>query len=184
MSGISKPILVVGERIHQPDMADYRVGNWEVCFRQFPVRSVLSTPAFVFGPTAARLYRIVPKARAHACNLLPPDNRPGSWDLELARILAAELVAWVCRPESGVKLVVALGARVESALLSATGACVTGREGKHFVLARPDWQVPGLRIPHPSGANYEWRRPGTEVECKVAVHALAAREGVAYAYEP
>ena len=86
-----RQILFIGERINNPKLSDRQVEwwrrlwerqTWDVAIR-FNVR----------GGCLGRLGKLVPELQQYrVVNVLPPDNKPGTWDKAIAEEMTAGAV--------------------------------------------------------------------------------------------
>lgn len=157
-------ILCVGERMHLPQKTDEVIKHTHMRWLTDTTRCILSYPAMSWGPTRTRLDKLLGRSPDKIINLLPPDNRCGSWDVELARECGQHFWTWLnghrmLHDEDGetkrVTHLFLLGRRVISAmpvtLGQGFGDCVFPCEG------RPP--VPTMLLPHPSGRSRELNTP-------------------------
>lgn len=138
-------ILVIGERVNNRDLTPSKVQRWRQSWIRWGWKAALATEAMVRGQSRTRLDQIV-LGEKWVVNLLPPDNKPGSWDQKMARQMAAEAEAWLRGKRCPIRGVVLLGRRVGNMFMPGAAFGTTGRIG----------DIPVLLVPHPSGRNRFW----------------------------
>lgn len=146
------PVLVVGERVHEPRLSAEQVERWADLWRRRPLDCVLRTPALRRGATRSRLEQMLGRPAPLCVNLLPPDRVPGSWEVAQSRAVASELLEARREGRLLVDRVVLLGCRVAAAF----GATWSWRLYSDFHWPDPTepQEIQGLRVlvlPHPSG---------------------------------
>ena len=145
-------LIAIGERVNERKMSDARVAKWEETWKRLPLRAMLTTPAMVRGTARARLNRLAAVDRV--INLLPPDNRPGTWDQEFARDQARWLRSYLYEKDADSQWsgIILMGRRVTAAF-----------DGpQEFGFTTYVGPVKALVIPHPSGRSGFWRQPKIE----------------------
>jgi hypothetical protein len=147
-------ILLIGERVHDKSLSSSRVAAWEHRWRQSPLRCIMSTPAMSHGSTRQRLLGIVsirPGRPFRIVNLLPPDNRSGTWDDGLAELAALDLMVGMSTwnqsdPADPLLGAFLLGRRVMETVVDSRDVDF----GDEVDLCG----IPALCFPHPSGRSH------------------------------
>ena len=152
--------LFISEREYLPAISpterDEHARKWAVD----PVWCMLTSGAMNVGTTRQRLYDLLGIDSVNIVNLLPPDNKPGTWDSELAR-KNADTLMWRLYNVYGHVHVVALGRRVQRAIKAGL---------RQIPFGRPVLCLFGtaLILSHPSGRCRIWNNEGERVRLRRA----------------
>jgi hypothetical protein len=141
--GASEMIVAVAERRNAGDLTASEVAALRTLWDEYPLSSMLEArvPEGRFG---AELFSLLGgRLPWGVLDLLPPDNRPGTWQQDTARSNAFRIAQWA--PDHGAALLL-LGRRVAGAFYFPMWAPL-GEEGYLNTGA------PYLLLPHPSGRN-------------------------------
>lgn len=142
-------ILFIGERINNRTLTNARVALWHRYWLRLGWRAAFLLP--VSGHSLNRLKKLVPFGVGRTViNILPPDNKCGTWDKELAKKMqdtaASELNG------NSYDCIILLGRRVIDLFFPkvkfGTRAYYNG--------------LPVLCMPHPSGRNRYWSDKNAE----------------------
>ena len=157
-------ILVVGERINARQMEDCRAAGWLDCWDRHGWDAAIRLEAR--GGSLNRLEGLLPEHRV--VNLLPPDNKCGTWDEGLARKVADQAIFYFGLPvsrggPSDYEAVVLLGKRVAKAFF---GSKV------EFGHIEPIGKLFALCMPHPSGRSRFWNDAGARDKVRGWVREL------------
>ena len=152
-------LLVIGERVHSPSSSQAGISRTREAWRQHGLRAILRYPGMAWGPTRARLVKLLDRQPDKVINLLPPDNKSGTWNHFDAERNASLLDHWLNSgnmwpyitnedgKEGQITHVVLCGARVAAAWPERSIPC---REPGTIWEHR---QIRYLVLPHPSGRN-------------------------------
>lgn len=157
-------IIVIGERINAKHLNDCKKQGWLDCWNRHGWEAALRLPAH--GGSLSRLEDMLPD---HCVvNLLPPDNKCGAWDRELARKVADQATLYFGLPESrggcaAYDSIVLLGKRVAKAFLG---------HNVEFGHIEPIGKLFALCMPHPSGRSRFWNDPGARDQVREWVREL------------
>jgi hypothetical protein len=155
-------ILVLAERVYDPNMTDQKVEAWRRAWQQDRTHCIFTTPAMYRGDVMTRLrghLGFEPVVR----NLLWPDNQIGTWDRGQAKLSALAVHQW-CKHQADLAGVIFLGRKVTAAF--GRGYMGWG-EVQLLDLRSPPLRL--LALPHPSGRNRIWNDPAMRRALKLNV---------------
>ena len=143
-----KPVVAIGERVNSPSMTDLRVAHWRQKWEANSVSCICNTPAMVHGATKERLFDLTSlrPGEVQIVNILPPDNKCGTWDKDLAELCAVRLLTWMQTVNCPWERIILLGKRVSETLVDRTDV----EFGTVYDLVG----TPALCYPHPSGRSH------------------------------
>jgi len=135
-------ILVIAERVNNRSITDERVARWR---QRWDWRTALALNCNAGYGSLKRLAEFFPKwCKYQVINILPPDNKAGTWDSGLARKMVSKAPeALDSDTYSGIVL---LGRRVTDLFF----------QGVPFGTQSYYNGIPVLCMPHPSGRNRFW----------------------------
>lgn len=139
-------LLVIAERVNNRRLTDAKVARWRATWEEHGWKAAMLTPAMTHGASRKRLDQFLPGDK-EIVNLLPPDNKPGTWDAELARRTALQSVGWLTA-NADVHGVVLLGRRVLDTYCNLFRDTTIKQAGRRCV-----------GLPHPSGRSHYWNDP-------------------------
>lgn len=146
-------ILVVGERVNNPTISDVAVERWRDWWEEHSWDGVIAVPSS--GGSLRRMKKLLGGRPYRVVNILPPDNRIGTWDRELAQRIAADAAPWTAYQEQYDSIVL-LGRRVSGLFFPKSEFGYIGQIGK----------LPALCFPHPSGRSRWWNDKNAERRAK------------------
>lgn len=163
-------LVAVAERGHWREQTSARITKLRRQYEQRPLAAILLWPCMEFGDTRRRFEKMIGDTNVdRRVNLLPPDNKPGTWDGRLSVAAATILLEWADDTDSHLIL---LGRRVTDAFQEALGH----RKSKKF--PRPRNPIPFgetfargrlLCVPHPSGMSRAMNDPDVAAQITRAI---------------
>lgn len=138
-------IVAIGERVNDPSMRPFEVAYCRDIWQRATIRC-LHLHGMTRGRSRERLLDLLslrPGGEFRVANLLPPDQKAGTWDKDLAELVATRLLTWIASGECRWTRILMLGKRV-SETLTDDPDCQFGRV---YDLCG----IPALCFPHPSG---------------------------------
>lgn len=102
-------ILVIGERANLPKKSDAEIKRWRGIYNNLHWSAAMFVK--MSGGSLLRLRKLIKKVEYDVVNILPPDNKCGTWDKELAEVMASLLPDYLYQ-QSKYAGVVLMGRRV------------------------------------------------------------------------
>ena len=147
-------LLFLGERINDPSMSHEKVARWRRLWERHGWRASFCVP--VSGGSLRRLRCLTPLDVGRMIfNVLPPDNKCGSWDRELAELMAKKAATDLPK-FAQCDGVILLGRRVTDLFFP----------GAEFGHVGSIGSLPTLCMPHPSGRSRYWNDANAEKRTK------------------